>query len=423
MTMKTMIAAMAVVMITQIQNKYHSVLVQAMTETHRMEEYKKRGYKWPLEGVIPNTPGWNRIMKRRFEQMERVQDENKKYNGWLSLMTSAILTTNYTENGWGLTRAPEHITKRLQERLYNSIEVSKMEVTSCENDNDDTEQKECVVTGEKEIVQLIVDDMNARQEHFVEVIEAEEHARPIMIPDEQENQQILEEMKPMFEWWSGLDLEGSIAYGIRAYRNDSNLLMHADKPNTHVISGIYHVGRSEDAEPWPIVIEDFQGNSNQVYLEPGDVLFYESSKCFHGRPQTFVGSYYASLFMHYRPVGYEMENNEIHYAVPAHWHAVYPLKEGLDELVMVGTSFKEPGCKNLLCSIDESHDESRHLVNWYGPAPTGQIVTTGWDSKTMTPPKAWKEEQYDGGKRDASDARRVLYNDNNNMNGDVTDEL
>jgi len=42
MTMKTMIAAMAVVMITQIQNKYHSVLVQAMTETHRMEEYKKR---------------------------------------------------------------------------------------------------------------------------------------------------------------------------------------------------------------------------------------------------------------------------------------------------------------------------------------------------------------------------------------------
>lgn len=120
-----------------------------------------------------------------------------------------------------------------------------------------------------------------------------------------------------------------------------------------------------------------------------------------------------------------MDNNEIHYAVPEHWHAVYPLKEGLDELVMVGTSFKEPGCKNLLCSIDESHDESRHLVNWYGPAPTGQIVTTGWDSKTMTPPKEWKEEQYDGGKRDASDARRVLYNDNNNMNGDVdvTDEL
>ena len=27
-----------------------------------------------------------------------------------------------------------------------------------------------------------------------------------------------------------------------------------------------------------IVIEDFKGNTNQVYLEPGDILFYESSK-------------------------------------------------------------------------------------------------------------------------------------------------
>lgn len=81
-------------------------------------------------------------------------------------------------------------------------------------------------------------------------------------------------------------------------------------------------------------------------------------------------------------------------------------------MVMVGTSFKEPRCKNSLCSLDESHEESHHLVNWYGPAPIGKIVTTGWDPETMTPPKEWKEEPYDGGKRDASDAKRVLYNMN-----------
>jgi hypothetical protein len=127
-----------------------------------------------------------------------------------------------------------------------------------------------------------------------------------------------------------------------------------------------------------------------------------------------------SMRRHYRPVGYDMDNNEIHYAVPEHWYEVYPPKEGLDELVMVGTSFKEPGCKNLLCSLDENHEESRYLVNWYGPAPTGQIVTTGWDPKTMTPPKEWKEERFDGGKRDASDARKVLFN---NMNAGLADEL
>jgi hypothetical protein len=252
-------------------------------------------------------------------KMERVLEPHHKYDGWMSLMTAAILTTNYTENGWGLTRAPEHITKRLQDRLHNSLRVSKMEVTSCDDDtsdninnknnnnnddDDDSEddsngqsQRECVVIGEREMVRFIVDGDDAYKEHFVEVIEAEEHARPIMISDIDDNARILNEMKPMFEWWSGLEIEASIAYGIRAYRNDSNLLMHADKSSTHVISGIYHVGRSEDAEPWPIVIEDFQGNTNQVYLEPGDVLFYESSKCFHGRPQTFVGGYYASIFM------------------------------------------------------------------------------------------------------------------------------
>ena len=149
-----------------------------------------------------------------------------------------------------------------------------------------------------------------------------------------------------------------------------------------------------------------------MYLEPGDLLFYESSKCFHGRPQTFIGSYYASLFMHYRPVDYAADtiSNEIHYAVPEHWHVELPPREGLDKLEVVGTSFKEPNCKKLLCSLDENHPESRNLVNWHGPAPKGKIVTTGWNSETMEPPKDWSDK-HDGGKRDASDAKKVLGGD------------
>lgn len=168
--------------------------------------------------------------------------------------------------------------------------AKKIETRRCDDSGE-----ECLVS-EEEVLEPI--GWGARKEHFIDVIEAEDHARPIMINGEDgENDDILREMQPMFEWWSGIELRPSIAYGIRAYRNDSNLLMHVDKSSTHVISGIFHVDRSDDAEPWPIVIEDFQGNTNQVYLAPGDVLFYESSKCFHGRPQKFIGSYYASLFM------------------------------------------------------------------------------------------------------------------------------
>jgi len=371
----------------------------AMSEDHRMEEYHKRGYKWPLEKVVPDTPGWRRICDRRFEQIERVEDNSNRYNGWMGFITSALIATNYTENGWGLTRAPEHIHRRLQERLHKTLEIKKIEKKECTADDTMEEEGECIATEQETIVP---GGEHTRKEHFINVIGGDDDARPIMITDFKENMDILEEMKPMFEWWSGVDLKGSIAYGIRAYRNDSNLLMHVDKSSTHVISGIFHIDRSDDAEPWPIVIEDFKGNTNQVYLEPGDILFYESSKCFHGRPQTFIGGYYASLFMHYRPVDFNAVgmSDEIHYAVPGHWHRNLPPKEGLDDLEVVGTSFKEPNCKNLLCALDETNPQSENLVNWYGPAPKGQIVTAGWDPKTMTPPKEW-EEGYDGGKRDA----------------------
>ena len=56
--------------------------------------------------------------------------------------------------------------------------------------------------------------------------------------------------------------------------------MHVDRTQTHVISCIYHIASSEDSEPWPIVIEGYDGTTNSVILKPGDVLLYESSKNF-----------------------------------------------------------------------------------------------------------------------------------------------
>ena len=36
--------------------------------------------------------------------------------------------------------------------------------------------------------------------------------------------------------------------------------MHVDKSQTHIVSFILHIDSSEDAEPWPILIEDFHGS-------------------------------------------------------------------------------------------------------------------------------------------------------------------
>ena len=48
--------------------------------------------------------------------------------------------------------------------------------------------------------------------------------------------------------------------------------MHVDKMQTHVISFILHIDSSEDAEPWPIFIEDLQGRTHEITLTPGDMV-------------------------------------------------------------------------------------------------------------------------------------------------------
>lgn len=65
---------------------------------------------------------------------------------------------------------------------------------------------------------------------------------------------VLDELQAFSEGWAGISLTPAIAYGFRLYQNNSILNMHVDKPQTHVISMIYHID-SESLEPWPIFIE------------------------------------------------------------------------------------------------------------------------------------------------------------------------
>ena len=138
--------------------------------------------------------------------------------------------------------------------------------------------------------------------------------------------EVLGDMKEIHEdWVNGMELEGTSAYGVRLYQNGSSLVMHYDKMHTHVISSIVHIAHEYDDpnEQWPIQIEDHDGELLSVNLRPGQMLFYESAKCLHGRMKTFRGSYYGSIFLHYKPVdrniwAYDVE--QVIAAVPPHWN-------------------------------------------------------------------------------------------------------
>ncbi|KAH8052621.1 hypothetical protein JL722_10178 [Aureococcus anophagefferens] len=55
-------------------------------------------------------------------------------------------------------------------------------------------------------------------------------------------------------------------------------------------------------EPWHLQIKNIAtGAYDAVAVAPGEVLYYESARCLHGRVEPLRGDAYASLFAHYRP--------------------------------------------------------------------------------------------------------------------------
>jgi hypothetical protein len=272
----------------------------------------------------------------RIAQVEQIQDTQKKYDGWRQVMAAAVVISNFTENGWGLTRAPQHLIEKLKTSLHNGL----LSTTAYEEDGE-------------------VIDFGDQPPLFIDQLEL--------------NEQVLEELKPLHEEWSGVSLTGALAYGLRVYRNNSVLSMHVDRPGTHIISCILHVDSSQDAEPWPIFMEDFQGNTNEVILTSGDMLFYESSKCFHGRPRPFKGSWYSSLFVHYYPTDWDPEQAEleISYSLPPTWDRMVLENPGLVKLDMNGTSMHEPECPDRWCGTVDT-------IKWCGPAKKGVVITTGY---------------------------------------------
>jgi hypothetical protein len=302
------------------------------TEEERRAEYVKRGHTFPFPHYVPQTEGWKRLMDQRFTQIQALTDPQMKWDGWIQTIASAVTVPNFTEYGWGLSQAPPSLTKDLRQAVFDGLPT-------------------------------------AREEEEINVIAGPQ--RPLFIDRPDLTYRALQELKPILEAWSGMELIPSIAYGFRLYRNESSLWMHIDRTQTHVISCIYHIASSEDSDPWPIVIEDYDGNTQSAILEPGDLLLYESAKNFHGRPTIFNGSWYTSLFVHFFPKeGWSRENHDLdsHYAIPPTWGDVVP-NATFPKLEVVGTSMREPGCPSSWCNLETA----KHVE---GPGEYGIVLTT-----------------------------------------------
>jgi len=178
---------------------------------------------------------------------------------------------------------------------------------------------------------------------------------------------ILRRLQPLHEEWAGVKLRPSNAYGLRLYREGNWLTMHTDNHKSHIISSVLHVARDVD-EPYPLVIEGYDGKTVAVDLLPGQMLFYESAKCFHGRPRPMKGNFYTSLFIHYAPVDYNGEKI-VERAAAAfgreRYHTVLTQDNKYAEVQLKGTGWYNPACPDNWCDLSQevitvktgSHDE------------------------------------------------------------------
>lgn len=320
----------------------------ALIEPERVQEYHRRGYQYPLVDYVPNTTGWRDLMSERLAQLEEIPDAGRRYEGFFQTMSSAFVVPNFTEYGFALARAPDALTRELQQAIRDGLPTAG------------TESIDGVINGPQPPLMVYRDDLTRR---------------------------VLHELLPYAEEWSGVKLQPQQAYGFRLYRNESQLLMHVDRVETHVLSFIYHIDSSEDAEPWPIFIEDFLGRTHEVILTPGDMLFYESSKCFHGRPRRLNGSWYSSIFVHYYPEKWQEVNHEleVHYSIPPIWSRDPVGEPQHPQLEMVETSMKNPNCPDEWCGVENT-------VKWSGPGEKGYYIRPDFTKVPFHPRSIYEEE-------------------------------
>jgi hypothetical protein len=119
-------------------------------------------------------------------------------------------------------------------------------------------------------------------------------------------------MNGVADWTGGLaKLRPVSLYGIREYTEGAVLSPHVDRIPL-VSSGIVNVAQDVD-EPWPLEVYDRNGHAQNITMEPGDMILYESHSLIHGRPFPLKGRFYANIFIHFEPFdGWDAARDKTH---------------------------------------------------------------------------------------------------------------
>ena len=180
-------------------------------------------------------------------------------------------------------------------------------------------------------------------------------------------------LKDLVEAWAGVPIEQTDMYGLRQYESGARLLTHVDRERTHAVSLIVNIAQGNLTEPWPVEVHDHQDRLHEVIMTPGDVVYYESAKCLHGRNRPLSGpnAYYVNLFTHYRPV-----NDDEWFTRPNHEGTPEPVLEVQGECRLEANGLAKTGPLGQLGIIETVTCDDPRLGPYLSPT---LFTATGGD--------------------------------------------
>lgn len=125
-------------------------------------------------------------------------------------------------------------------------------------------------------------------------------------------------IQKVLEAWTKSPLVLTSLYGIRIYQEGSILAPHVDRLPL-VSSAILHIASSsssndDDEEPWMLEVIGHNGQAQNLTMQPGEMVLYESHSVIHGRPYPLKGKFYANLFVHFEPLGHTLRHAQQQHA-------------------------------------------------------------------------------------------------------------
>lgn len=168
-----------------------AVALRRATEQERVQDWFDAGNTWP-----PNwqeeSPAFRELMEKREIELMMLPGAEERWQNFMQFIQSRLVP-RFTERGFEVIKTPPHVHAKLKEILdkgiakWNSI-------------------------GNEPQIDAVYTPLPSKFIHLGRM-----------------QTEIADDLKALHEAWSGMELEPTSTYGIRAYQNGSSLIMHHDK--------------------------------------------------------------------------------------------------------------------------------------------------------------------------------------------------